>query len=168
MRYVLVFLCCLPGMNSFAQNSGSLDILIRVRNVEDSSPASFDTIFLNSDYKHTITFYTDIDKKDSIFKIPNIAPGKYWLKLFSSNFYISPLPITVCSKCTDQFEIFAHPLKDGESRMTFEMVEISPAYFGGYSALAQDFQRALSKRKKSYSGRVQTSPFIFSLPKKNL
>ena len=149
MRYILLSCFCFSTALSFGQNSNYLDVILKDINSEANvSLTSFVTVFLNSDFKHTVRFYTNVYKKDSTFRIPNVSVGKYWLKFYSEEFYIAPFPIVVCSKCTNQFDFSAYPLKEGENRMIFEAVEVSPTYVGGYKALAKDLQKNLTKQEK--------------------
>ena len=110
-------------------------------------PTSFDTIHLEARPKQTVKTFQQIRITDSIFQLPAVAVGKYWLRFTTAQSCVAPLPIVVCSKCDNTFDFFSFPKKVQDNCDVFSMVEISAGYAGGNRALANDFQQGLSKKE---------------------
>lgn len=111
-------------------------------------PKRIDTVFLNRERNTAGRIYTNVNTRDSLFVIPNVQIGEYWLQFSDSKFSIFPIPIVVCSKCENMFLLFASPKKTQHDMNYFSMVEVSPGYYGDKKALSKDFQRQLSKAEK--------------------
>lgn len=110
-------------------------------------PTSFDTIYLVARPKQTVKTFQQIRTTDSIFQLPAVAVGKYWLRFATAQYCVAPLPIVVCSKCDNTFDFFSFPKKAQDNCDVFSMVEISAGYAGGNKAMANDFQQGLSKKE---------------------
>jgi hypothetical protein len=111
-------------------------------------PTKFDTVYLVTKPKQTVKVFTNVSTSDSVFLLPDIPVGKYWLRFSADKYCVMPFPIVACSKCDNHFEFFAAPKNSGDNCDIFSMVEISPNYLGGNKALSKDFQRLLSKKER--------------------
>lgn len=80
--------------------------------------------------------------------IDDVPIGKYWLQFSIKDYIIFPFPIVVCSKCDNNFPLVASPKEPRSDNTVFQMIEVSPSYFGDNKALAKDFKRSLSKTEK--------------------
>lgn len=111
-------------------------------------PQLLDTVFLNQTFNKTDKIYLNVSKNDSSFILADIPIGKYWLLFSTRFFWVSPVPVVVCSKCDNKFLFLASPKMQGNNCNTFEMVEVSPMYVGGNKALSNDFQRTLKRAER--------------------
>lgn len=109
--------------------------------------SSVDTVYFKSPANEKKRIYFNISAADSVLKLDYVPIGKYLVEFISNGFYISPIQIVVCSKCSKEFEYFAAK-KDMEKAGVFTWVEEMPRYKGGNLSLAKDFQQSLNKRDK--------------------
>ncbi|HVG42421.1 MAG TPA: hypothetical protein VM888_12480 [Chitinophagaceae bacterium] len=158
--FIVLFFFC---FYSFGQSSSVKTIHFKILNGEGNYPSVIDTITINkkgNGLKESILNTPVI--KDS-FSINELEMGRYTIYGVAKNYFLYPIPIAVCSKCSDAHTIIGTVMKEGDGR-NFSMIEISPSYSGGYQSLSKDFYKALSKKErkiiKSFKSDVTISFFV--------
>ena len=149
MKISLSIIICILTLLAHGQETATFKVTLSSQRVDGIQlPKLLDTVFLNSTFKKTDKIYLNVSVEDTSFIIPDVPIGKYWLLFSTKSFCLSPVPMIVCSKCDNKFNLFTSLKKQGDYCNLFEMVEVSPIYVNGDKALSKDFQRTLSRAER--------------------
>lgn len=125
----------------------------------------FDTISFQTDKKEIIRTFNNVEVTGSIVKLENIPSGKYNVSLSCKGISVSPIFMTVCTKCDSSFEYYASTEPNDGKGLNYIWVNEMPQYNGGNYALAKDFQNALSKSDREILMQASNVTITFFMTK---
>lgn len=146
LKRVLIGLIMFHSTFLVAQETPTFEIFLRPnRLLKTTSTLTLDSVLISSGSRNAGTWHKNAVKNDSVFKIAALPIGKYRIFPSSNGFMISPLTVSVCSKCEKNIEYIAFPSKEKFENQIFDFVEISPSYIGGNKAIASAFRKVLNE-----------------------
>ena len=146
MKITLTFIVCTLTLFANGQDTSRLKVKLTAWHSDGRQfPSNLDTVFLSKDRSKASEIYTNVTTQDTTFVIHDVPIGKYWLQFSINDYLIFPFPIVVCSKCDNNFPLVAVPKEPRSNNTIFQMIEVSPSYYGDNKALAKDFKRSLTR-----------------------
>ena len=168
MKIGLSIITCILTLFVYGQETNNFNITLTNWQSDSRLPNTLDTIFLNKSLNKTGKIYTNVTSHDTSFVLPEIPIGKYWLQFSTKNFNILPISIVVCSRCDNNFLMFASLKESSNDNVAFQMIEVSPSYIGDKKALSKDFKYSLSKGEKKKIKQSKNFVVHFYLTKENI
>jgi hypothetical protein len=149
MKLLPVLFLIILSQKLAAQDSTCLNIVLKQRKQMKSkllTDLKYVSV-LQEKGKEKIKQFADVKSVDSRFILSCLPAGKYWLTVTSTELLTAPLSITVCTKCSNEFEFRTQPFRPDDSTVVFQTVEISPTYKRGCLGLVRDFTIALTPKQ---------------------
>jgi hypothetical protein len=159
LKRVLIGLIVFHSTFIVAQETPTFEIFLRPnRLLKTTSTLTLDSVLISSGSRNAGIWHKNADKNDSVFKIAALPNGKYRIFPSSNGFMISPLTVSVCSKCEKNIEFVAFPSTVKFENQVFDNVEISPSYIGGNKAIASAIRKVLNE---SEIEKINTAPNFY-------
>lgn len=161
-RTLVCLLLCVASHISFSQETKKFNFSFAVSNAGSKKYLKqIDSVSLQNGITGEITMYRKLTTKDSLFRMNDMALGKYRIVVYQKAMFIPFVNFAVCTFCRTKVNMVAYA---STSNKDFGWISVGPHYEDGFKQLSNDFLSGLSKEEtktlKKFDNKLKVKCFI--------
>ena len=143
VRILACLLLCGASHISFGQATKNFDLSFVIFNTGTKKYLKqLDSVVLRDDITGDEWIYDNMQTKDSVFKMEELALGKYRIIPYQKGLVIPFVEFSVCTLCRNKINMIAY---SSTANKVFDRLWIGPHYDKGFKQLQNDFLSGLTK-----------------------